>query len=201
MRIVTAREQEEMLSPWRVVASKFVTASFLEFSLRSAHITDDLYYGLSRQFTQWANQNGKTNPRDDGLPRKKQRGPAGYWPHIEDFMKENYPAAHKGLEYGMEQAQPRLDSSDMTDPYETGPEAHAKHGYDPKETAAAMLMLHNDTHPGRQEWKGRDTNRLTDIMQKRMRMQRDYEQRQQQPQQPNTNLDGVFKGMDEMGWA
>ena len=172
-------------------------------SLSSSPDTDSIIYGLSSEFNDWAKANNKNNPHDDrylampieeyakAAPRNwKPRGPVGYWPNIEEFMKERYPAAHRGLSMGFEDADPLLDSGgkheDGTDlewlvgkdPYETGPEAVAKHGYDPREIAATLLLLHNDTHPGRENYLKSDQARLLDIAQKRHQMQRAYEEKQ-----------------------
>jgi hypothetical protein len=66
-------------------------------------------------------------------------------------------------------------------PYTTGPDAIARHGYDPKEVAAGMLFLHHDAQsgrPGASELAEEDKGRLNDIARKRFQMQRDYEKRQ-----------------------
>jgi hypothetical protein len=178
-------------------------ASNRTVSLSPSADTDSIVYGLSSEFNDWAKANNKNNPHDDrflampieeytkAVPRNwKPRGPVGYWPNVEEFMKERYPAAHRGLSMGFEDADPLLDSGgkhkDGTDlewlvgkePYETGPDAVAQHGYDPREIAATMLLLHNDTHPGRENYLKSDQARLLDIAQKRMEMQRAYEERQ-----------------------
>ena len=169
-------------------------------SLSSSPDTDSIIYGLSSEFNDWAKANNKGNPYDDQVralspkdfnkqyqKKWKPRGPIGYWPNIEDFMKEKYPAAHRGLSMGFEDADPLLDTvpEDLhnldwlagKEPYETGPDAVAKHGYDPREIAATLLLLHNDTHPGRENYLKSDQARLLDIARKRMKMQRAYEQR------------------------
>ena len=115
--------------------------------------------------------------------------PLGNWPTIEQFMKDKYPAAHRpGFYMGMEQAQPLMDGRGMfgdpvpdEDPYETGPEAVAKHGYDPKEIAAGMLLLHNRAHGHRSDLEDADLDRLTDITRIRSQQQRAYEHHQRQP--------------------
>lgn len=61
--------------------------------------------------------------------------------------------------------------------YETGLDAMARHGYDPKEVAAGMLLLHNRSSPLRADMAQEDQTRLNDIFDKRVKMQRDYEQR------------------------
>lgn len=151
---------------------------------------------LQGEFDQWASDNGIIEhpfERGDWKP-DNPRGPIGHWPYIENFLEDNYPAAHRGLQYGMETAQPLMDgySKLYNKPvedrwvglnggtYQTGPEAVAQHGYDPKEIAAAFLYLHNRSHAFRNtdEWIDQDVDRLFDIFQKRMKMQRNYEQRQ-----------------------
>jgi hypothetical protein len=153
---------------------------------RFAAVTQNLVDRLGGEFWDWAESNNATNPylKDD---TEQERGPIGYWPHVESFLKEKYPAAHRDLEMGSEEARPILDNPEHNgrlwgiDPYETGPEAIAKHGYDPKEIAAAMLLLHNGSHPGRGDVSQEDQDRLNDIFDKRVKMQRTYEQRQPPP--------------------
>lgn len=152
--------------------------------MRLAAVTQDLVDRLGGEFHDWAEANNVTNPylRDD---IEQGRGPIGHWPSIERFLKENYPAAHRGLEMGSEEARPMLDQpSDQThaplwgkERYETGPDAIARHGYDPKEVAASMLLLHNQSHPFRGDLAQEDQDRLNGIAQKRFQMQRQYEQR------------------------
>lgn len=149
--------------------------------------TDDVVYGLSWDFNDWAKKNNKTNPYDsdpDMLKWQKghKRGPIGYWPNVEDYLKEHYPAAHRGLTMGYEEVQPWLDEEIYAPSpeklYPTGPEAIAQYGYDPKEIVSALLLLHSGTHPFRgDDWIRRDQNRLWDIAQKRMKMQRDFDSR------------------------
>jgi GNAT superfamily N-acetyltransferase len=165
MRILSQREQY----PWRTAA-----------------VNQDLVDRLDGEFWDWAEANNVTNPylRDDV---EQERGAIGHWPSIERFLKKRYPAAHRGLEMGSEEARPMLDQPSAQtyaplwgkDRYETGPDAVAQHGYDPKEIAAGMLLLHNQSHPLRGDLAQEDQDRLTDIFTKRQQMQRDYEQRQQ----------------------
>lgn len=175
-------------------------ASNRTVSLSSSPDTDSIIYGLSSEFDEWAKANNKGNPYDErflalpveeyakAVPRNwKPRGPIGYWPHIEDFLKEKYPAAHRGLTMGFEDAMPLLDGEneieDMpwlngAESYETGHAAQQKYGYDPKEVVSALLLLHNDTHPGRENYLKSDQARLLDIAQKRHKMQQAYEKSQ-----------------------
>ena len=157
-------------------------------------LTDDIIYGISREFTDWAKENKKGNPYDDRAWEKRQRGqipktrgPIGYWPNVEEFLKERYPAGHRGLTYGFEDAMPLLDYERKDEPlpwldgkedYETGHEAVQKYGYDPKEVVSALLLLHNDTHHGRENYVKHDQERLLDIARKRHKMQQEYEQSQ-----------------------
>lgn len=74
----------------------------------------------------------------------------------------------------------RGEASRFDAPYETGPEAESKYGYDPHQIAAAMVLLHNKAD-GSRDWAiPEDMNLLTSIFTKRQKMQRDYERRQNQ---------------------
>ena len=147
---------------------------------------------LEGEFNDWAKKNNITNPSDLSWA---PRGPIGHWPNIELFLKNRYPAAHRNLAMGDELSRPLMDRGEtpkyrhekdqhppranpaeesLNIPYETGPEAVAKYGYDPKEITAAMLLLHDDSHIGRTLLK-RDQNRLNDIARKRHKMQEAYE--------------------------
>lgn len=154
---------------------------------------DDVIDRIGGEFYEWAKDNGKTNPYDERRREsgdtnpKFMRGAIGYWPHIESFLKERYPAAHRGLTYGFEDAMPLLDNEREREPlswldgkedYETGHEAEQKYGYDPKEVVSALLLLHNETHHGRDNYLRRDMNRLLDIAMKRHKMQKAYEKAQ-----------------------
>ena len=150
---------------------------------------------LQSEFTDWWNNLKSGNaiwkpPFDD-------------WGHIEDFLKENYAAAHRGLDMGMEAAQPLIDEQarghfgdhvPLKDYYPSGPEAIAEYGYDPKEIAAGMLLLHNEAHGHREDLAQMDHDRLYEIAQKRYKMQRDFEQRAAGVDQDVTaRLMGEFK--------
>lgn len=134
------------------------------------------------------------------------RGPLGHWPHVETFLKDRYPAAYRGHPQGIEHAQALMDTPPepeakkqewkkklpqawwTKDQYETGPDALAKYGYDPKEVAAGMLLLHSQTHPGRASddaWLMADVDRLHDIYRKRLQMERD----RSEPPVTNETLD------------
>jgi hypothetical protein len=106
----------------------------------------------------------------------KRRGPIGWWPNVENFLKQKYPAAHKGFEAGLEEAVPSLDSSRPS--YETGQDAVSQYGYDPREIAAGMVFLHNESHPFRGDMAQKDQQRLTDIYNRRVEMQENYNQKQ-----------------------
>ena len=157
---------------------------------RLAAVTQDLVNNLHDEFHQWAGE----NPHKVEVPYlRPERGVIGDWQNIENFLQDRYPAAYKNHEMGMEEAahfmdgtpQPDHDDPDDypdytdvdTSPYETGSEAIARHGYDPKEIAAGMLLLHNKSHPLRGDMAQEDQDRLNDIFMKRQQMQRDYEQR------------------------
>ena len=154
--------------------------------MRIAAFDQELIDRLRGEYHDWYDENGNEALNWAG------RGPLGNWRQIENFMKTKYPAAHRGLNAGQESVMPLLDfgsrvlsplngQKDTTAPYETGPEAFKQYGYDPKEVAAGMLLLHNQSHPQRGDMLDYDIDRLSDIAQKRQQMQNDYEQRQPQP--------------------
>lgn len=142
---------------------------------RTAALAKTLVDNLEDEYADWWDQTGW-----GGKARINS------WPHVEEFLKDRYPAAHRGLSYGFEEARPLLDwdwRHPDEDPgqlqrYQTGPEAIAQHGYDPKEVAAAMLLLHNESDPSRADLSDEDQQRLVDIAEKRTKMQRDFERRQ-----------------------
>lgn len=124
-----------------------------------------------------------------------ENSPISHWPTVERFLKDKYPAAHRGFLNGREDASMWLDhpNNEYEDPMLEGddefgslppPEPyssadHQKLGYDPQEVAAGMVLLHNRAHSGRQDsYLTTDKNRLVDIYNKRQQMQRAYEQRQ-----------------------
>lgn len=158
--------------------------------MRLAAVNQDLVDKLHNEFHQWAVD--YAGPSEDLYGDQHNRGPIGEWKNVESFLHDRYPAAHKNHDYGQEEAAWALDGhepmpyqlenqgkeygSDLT-PYVTGPEAVAQHGYDPAEIAASMVLLHNQSHPLRGNLAQEDQDRLTDIFQKRQKMQRDYDQR------------------------
>ena len=160
-------------------------------AFKTAAVNQDFVDRLNTEFSDWYTNGGidqdeawedHLSPISSDVPA---RGPVGDWGNVERFLKTNYPAAHKGLGMGLEEAghvldgrseMPYLKSQGIT-PYETGPDALATHGYDPAEVASAMLLLHNKSHPFRGDLSQQDQDRLTDIFQKRQQMQRQYEQR------------------------
>lgn len=201
---------------------------------RTAALNQDLVNRLDKQFHDWWTDTFAARYKA-GAPEVKgwldhgdhDAGPSSHWPNIEAFLKERYPAAHKGHDMGLEEAARPLDglgpmpyqqrgTADLT-PYETGPEAVSKHGYDPAEVAASMLLLHNRSNPFRGDMEQRDVARLTDIVQKRTQMQRNYDQRQAavnqdlvdrlrgefhawrktQPKRTPRNWDGMIGGLNE----
>lgn len=151
---------------------------------------------LSGEFNDWLGGQGDWE-RANGIQD---------WVNVENFMKEKYPAAHRGLQAGLEEAEPLLDgkplpkycgdcqvdldsdgycdceekSKNVINPqpisYETGINAHEKYGYDPKEIAAAMVLLHSHGRKFRDNFYfQKNLDRLNDIAQKRFQMQRNYE--------------------------
>jgi ribosomal protein S18 acetylase RimI-like enzyme len=173
---------------------------------RLAAVTQGLVDRLHDEFHDWYDQN-----KDElffQVPNNNGQGPLGHWPNIESFLADRYPAANKGHEMGMEEAARGLDGlspmpyqlrghADLT-PYDTGPEAVERHGYDPAEVAASMLLLHNRSHPLRGDMEQRDVDRLTGIVQKRHQMQRDYENRTAARPNPRLRLE-VEHHDDEYG--
>jgi hypothetical protein len=171
------------------------------FAYRIAAVNQDLVDRLHDEFHHWWHDTGYDEIQKGQT--QSERGPIQWWPNIEEFLGEKYPAAMRDHHQGREQAGPLLDSTlnpenydPQADPrgwgrdssgrlvptegvklYETGPEAVAKHGYDPAEIAAGMLLLHNKAHPFRGDLAQEDQQRLTDIFNKRQQMQRAYEQR------------------------
>lgn len=124
-----------------------------------------------------------------------ENNPVSHWPTVERFLKDKYPAAHRGFMTGREDASMWLDdpNNEYEDPMLEGddefgsmgpPEPYSsadyqKLGYDPQEVAAGMVLLHNRAHSGRQDsYLNTDKKRLVDIYNKRQQMQRNYEQRQ-----------------------
>jgi hypothetical protein len=105
----------------------------------------------------------------------KRRGPIGWWPNVENFLKQKYPAAHKNFEAGLEDAAHWLDKGGV---YDTGQDSISQYGYDPREVAAGMVFLHNESHPFRGDMAQKDQQRLTDIYNKRVQMQEEYNQKQ-----------------------
>lgn len=157
---------------------------------RLAAVNQGLVDRLHDEFHQWweNKQNLDTDPASaDYWKGNGVSEPIQYWPHIEEFLSHKYPASNRWHDMGMEEAGHILDghkpmpyqvqSGADTTPYETGPEAIATYGYDPKEIAAGMLLLHNRSNPLRGDMLPQDQARLNDIFQKRQQMQRDYEQR------------------------
>ena len=145
---------------------------------RTAALDSDLAARLHDEFHDWWGKN-----KDElffSEPNNHGRGPLGHWPNIEQFLQDRYPAAHKDFDMGREQARHMLDRPQMMEDgyftrYETGPDAVAKHGYDPAEVAAGMLLLHNQTHPHRWDDHQDDLERLTDIVTKRHQMQQQHD--------------------------
>lgn len=123
---------------------------------------------LGNEFRDWADQNKETLHPTHPYPPERN------WKNIERFLKDNYPAAHKGFSMGQEQAGYMLDRPEKGKRYQTGPKTVEALGYDPKEIAAGALYLHNSSHPFRMEWSN-DLDRLTKIYDKRQQMQRNYE--------------------------
>ncbi|TXI23783.1 MAG: hypothetical protein E6Q61_06265 [Nitrosomonas sp.] len=151
----------------------------------AADLTKKFVNDLHREFKEWH----KTRPdrkRGDWMQNMGVRG----WPNVERFLEDRYPESCRGLDMGIEQAQEVMEGRGKrwSYPYETGPEAEAQYGYDPKAVAAGMLILHHTKNnaSGRYYQIGYDENLLADIFQKRMKMQKDYEERQRKLLNANT---------------
>lgn len=172
-----------------------VTAGLVRTAAELAH---EYAQQLHDEFHDWARNDadwlhgGKTTDIPDYT--RPMGGPLCYWENIEKFLKDRYPAVHRDYRFGEETARPVLDNKRVTfppmhagdhEPYETGPEAVARHGYDPKQVAAGMMYLHTWSHGGQptgyereQKLLSRDLDRLTDVFDKRQQMQQGYEERQ-----------------------
>ena len=160
------------------------------FAYRMAVYNQELVDRLKSEFDDWW-ENADIEPWRRSDPHG--RGPIGDWKNVESFLRERYPYASTSGDIYMGWEQVGLGRLDRTFsenemryerkyPFETGPDAIKAYGYDPREVAASMLLLHNQTHPGRQgpEFTEKDQARLVDIYNKRQQMQRDYEQRAKQ---------------------
>lgn len=196
-RILTARDQVALLAPWReaAVTQDLVDRLRGEFhgwqrNARLAAVSDDVVNRLRQEFSDWYDQTGHAD--DGGLDDRKwaqeeygfqDSGPLSHWPNIENFLKDRYPAAHRGLEAGRERVDPLLDGDQNGHKsYQTGPGAVSEYGYDPRGVASAFMLMHLNAHGTCDKyWPGitdRAQQRLTDIFDKRQQMQRAYEQRQ-----------------------
>ena len=160
---------------------------------RLAAVSNDVVSRLRQEFSDWYDQTGHAD--DNGIGGLDDRkgaqekygfpdpGPLAHWPNIENFLKDRYPAAHRGLEAGRERVDPLLDGGqDGHKPYQTGPGAVSEYGYDPRGVAAAFMLMHLNAHNviSDKHWPGitdKAQQRLTDIFDKRQQMQRNYEQR------------------------
>lgn len=177
-RILTAREQLQMLSPWREAA-----------------MNQDLVNSLRDQFHDWYHQHKDIHRLESG----GKYGPLRSWKNVEKFLKHNYPAAHRGYSLGAEQAGQVMDYPlDGDRKYLSGPKAVQRYGYDPKEIAASMLLLHNRSHPFRMKEVGEDRDRLDRIVQRRQRLQDVYDRRQDiQGDMPQSDVDTLAELADK----
>jgi GNAT superfamily N-acetyltransferase len=157
--------QKEPTARDLVTAAQRVLMAAADFNPRE--VTDR----LDEEFREWADQN------KDTLHPTKPFPPQRDWKNVERFLKDNYPAAHKGFSTGLEQAGEALDRPIKGRRYQTGPKTVEALGYDPKEMAAGMLLLHNRSHPFRMD-QSNDLDRLVKIFDKRQQMQREYDSRQ-----------------------
>ena len=149
---------------------------------------------LQSEFNGWYST---LKPEEISTGGYKNAGPIGDWRNIEKFLQKHYPESYRGLDMGFEEAQPILDATSLSPavkvyrerhpapprayrPYETGPEAYSQYGYDPREIAAGMLLLHNRSQPFRTDLEEADIERLNEVAQKRHQMQQKSDQRQKQ---------------------
>lgn len=151
MRIITAREQVEMLSPWRIAMEipdpESVPPEGEETLTRLQNEFDDWWEQYPYKGdpfaskTQWAHYPDK---------------PVTHWPNVERFLRERYPDSAMNVDRGIELASPLLNRFfvDPDPPGSRGNEWLRTHyGPPPKDpaTAAAMLELHNRAQ-GRPDW-------------------------------------------------
>lgn len=147
-------------------------------------ISRDSINRLEDEFYDWHENESGGLDNEMAPDYDPDRGPISYWPHIENFLSQKYPAAFRGHGAGRENAGRILEGHPPEDgmrgpgdetPYETGPEAVAKYGYDPAETAASMVFLHGrtDPHADPSEY---DQGWLANLFHTRQKMQRNYEQ-------------------------
>jgi glutaredoxin-like protein NrdH len=138
---------------------------------------------LHKEFTDWATPLvEKTEWPYGGKWKPEPADLVGEWPYVERFLKDKYPAVHRGFDMGREEAlslatdtvDKNYQNKHHTQGYPTGPDAIAQYGYDPKEIAAGMLMLHT---PAGTKHVTPTKDVLNDIFQKRQRMQRQYDER------------------------
>ncbi len=112
----------------------------------------------------------------------------GYWPMVEDFLKDRYPAAHRGFMCGQEDASHFIDNPQSgkpdrytpwsrysdeesedydpsydPEPYASDPKTIQQLGYDPSEIAAGMVLLHNQRNRPGLGYEDLDKQRLVDI--------------------------------------
>lgn len=169
-RIVTHREQAELATPWQR------TAEFDPYAVTTK---------LKGEFEDWHKPD---HPASASYSPDKWNSGMGHWPVVEHFLKDRYPAAHRGLQTGREDASTLLDapeyahttSNPSAAPYAS--EDHQKLGYDPSEVAAGMVLLHNQRRDGfGNGYMEEDKDRLVDIFNKRQKMQRDFDQRTATP--------------------
>lgn len=149
---------------------------------------------LENEFYDWQEQ----QPEDRYSDHEWNIG-IGHWPAVEDFLKDRYPAAHRGFANGREDAWAFMkgyndspidyakylaDDEEPYDydaqPYQVDLSTQQQLGYDPEEVVAGMVLLHNKAHSGRgNAYEPEDKQTLVDIFNKREKMQQDYERRMQ----------------------
>lgn len=67
----------------------------------AANLTQDVVDRLDTEFHDWY-----FSKPDRPKNYSTIQGPIGNWKNVENFLKENYPAAHRGLDMGMEEVTP-----------------------------------------------------------------------------------------------
>ena len=156
-----------------------VAEDLMNTTARLAAFGQDLIDRLHGEFHDWW-EGAPEDPNDDREWEYYGDGsPLNSWAHIERFMADRYPAAHKNQFGGNDEARPNLLNETRRNQTWGGPEEIGQHGYDPAEIAAGMLILHHQSHGSSidQQYADQDTDFFSKVFDKRQQMQRAYEQR------------------------
>ena len=196
-RIRTAREQYDLAAPWRLAAVTQSLVDQLHGEFKQWHADNNPGYDDSEDWTpgvdpnnvergpigNWKNVENFMQERYPAAHRGHSMGLERAKPLLdislndpESYDPQSDPRGWRRDETG--RVVPKTDPDSILKPYETGPDAYQKYGYDPSEIAAGMMLLHNQSHPFRGDLAQEDQDRLNSIFQKRQKMQRDYDSRQ-----------------------